>query len=138
MKKAFALFIVMTLCAGILLTASVSGKRSQPAAAQDSRATAPVQSNPEVQFGEHAITGKVKNMARGRDKGKHMVPDNGELGVDNAQQLVSDGVTKYARFAETLTDINGKPVGEVSGMNYSRGRNVHVTVYRVAQLKELN
>jgi signal transduction histidine kinase len=29
-------------------------------------------------------------------------------------QLVSDGVAQYARFAETLTDINGKPVGEVS------------------------
>jgi signal transduction histidine kinase len=29
-------------------------------------------------------------------------------------QLVNDGVAQYARFAETLTDINGKPVGEIS------------------------
>ena len=41
-----------------------------------------------------------------------------------------------ARLAELQADA--KPVGEISGMNYSRGRNVHVTVYRVAQLRELN
>src|SRR5262249_44090150 len=29
-------------------------------------------------------------------------------------QLVNDGIMQYARFAETLTDINGKPVGEIS------------------------
>ena len=41
-----------------------------------------------------------------------------------------------ARLAELQADA--KPVGEVSGMNYSRGRKVHVTVYRVAQLRDLN
>ncbi len=41
-----------------------------------------------------------------------------------------------ARLAELQADA--KPVGEISGMNYSRGRKVHVTVYRVAQLRELN
>jgi len=28
--------------------------------------------------------------------------------------------------------------GEVAGFNYSRGRKVHVTLYRVAQVRELN
>jgi len=41
-----------------------------------------------------------------------------------------------ARLAELQADA--KEVGEVSGMNYSRGRKVHVIVYRVAQLRELN
>ena len=41
-----------------------------------------------------------------------------------------------ARLAELQADA--KAVGEVSGINYSRGRKVHVTVYRVAQLRELN
>ena len=39
-----------------------------------------------------------------------------------------------ARLAELQADA--KPVGEVSGINYSRARKVHVTVYRVAQLRE--
>ena len=41
-----------------------------------------------------------------------------------------------ARLAELQADA--KPVGELSGINYSRGRKVHVTLYRVAQLRELN
>jgi 4-amino-4-deoxy-L-arabinose transferase-like glycosyltransferase len=39
-----------------------------------------------------------------------------------------------ARLAELQADA--KAVGEVSGINYSRGRKVHVTLYRVAQLRE--
>jgi 4-amino-4-deoxy-L-arabinose transferase-like glycosyltransferase len=41
-----------------------------------------------------------------------------------------------ARLAELQADA--KPVGEVTGLNYSRGRRMHVTLYRVAQLRELN
>jgi 4-amino-4-deoxy-L-arabinose transferase-like glycosyltransferase len=41
-----------------------------------------------------------------------------------------------ARLAELQADA--KPVGEVTGLNYSRGRKMHVTLYRVAQLRELN
>jgi 4-amino-4-deoxy-L-arabinose transferase-like glycosyltransferase len=41
-----------------------------------------------------------------------------------------------ARLAELQADA--RPVGEVSGLNYSRGRKMHVTLYRVAQLRELN
>ncbi|HEX4027260.1 MAG TPA: glycosyltransferase family 39 protein [Rhizomicrobium sp.] len=41
-----------------------------------------------------------------------------------------------ARLAELQADA--KPVGDLSGFNYSRGRKQHVTVYRVAQLHELN
>lgn len=41
-----------------------------------------------------------------------------------------------ARLAELQADAT--PVGDLSGINYSRGRKVHVTLYRVAQLRELN
>ena len=41
-----------------------------------------------------------------------------------------------ARLAELQADAVA--VGELSGFNYSRGRKQHVTVYRVAQLHELN
>jgi hypothetical protein len=41
-----------------------------------------------------------------------------------------------ARLAELQADA--KAVDEVSGFNYSRGRKVHVIVYRVAQLRELH
>ena len=41
-----------------------------------------------------------------------------------------------ARLAELQADAT--PVGDLSGFNYSRGRKQHVTVYRVAQLHELN
>jgi 4-amino-4-deoxy-L-arabinose transferase-like glycosyltransferase len=41
-----------------------------------------------------------------------------------------------ARLAELQADA--KTVGEISGLNYSRGRKVHVIVYRIAPLRELN
>jgi len=41
-----------------------------------------------------------------------------------------------ARLAELQADA--KPVGEVTGLNYSRGRRMHVTLYRVAQIRDLN
>jgi len=41
-----------------------------------------------------------------------------------------------ARLAELQADA--KPVGELSGMNYSRGRRVHVILYRIAQLRDVN
>ncbi len=41
-----------------------------------------------------------------------------------------------ARLAELQADA--KELGELSGMNYSRGRKVHVILYRVGHLRELN
>ena len=76
MKKVFASFMVTALCAAALLPARVSGKKSSPQeAAQQQGAPAQVQSGVEVQFGERAVSGHVKHMARGKDKGKHLVPD---------------------------------------------------------------
>lgn len=40
-----------------------------------------------------------------------------------------------ARLAELQADAD--QVGELSGFNYSRGRKVHITVYRVAQLRDV-
>lgn len=41
-----------------------------------------------------------------------------------------------ARLAELQADA--KELGELSGMNYSRGRKVHVILYRVGHLRDLN
>lgn len=41
-----------------------------------------------------------------------------------------------ARLAELQADA--APKGEVTGFNYSRGRKVHVTIYRVARVKDIN
>jgi 4-amino-4-deoxy-L-arabinose transferase-like glycosyltransferase len=41
-----------------------------------------------------------------------------------------------ARLAELQADATEK--GEVSGFNYSRGRKVHVTVYRVERIRDVN
>lgn len=41
-----------------------------------------------------------------------------------------------ARLAELQSDAAVK--GELDGFNYSRGRKVHVIIYRVARLKEVN
>jgi 4-amino-4-deoxy-L-arabinose transferase-like glycosyltransferase len=52
--------------------------------------------------------------------------------------LVEDGEQGafFARLAELQADA--ATVGDLSGINYSRGRKVHVTLYRVAQVRELN
>src|ERR1051325_11420089 len=110
MKKAFALFIVTTLCAGALLPASVSGKRSQNAAApqDDSRAT--VQSNAEVQFGERAVSGRVKNMSRGKDRGKHLVPDKEFEPRFDPDGLKSAGYTIDPVVQSAVPDSSMKPL----------------------------
>ncbi|HEX8118646.1 MAG TPA: hypothetical protein VF521_15330, partial [Pyrinomonadaceae bacterium] len=76
MKKVFASFMVTALCAAALLPARVSGKKSSPQeAAQQQGAPAQVQSGVEVQFGERAVSSHVKHMAKGKERGKHLVPD---------------------------------------------------------------
>jgi hypothetical protein len=75
MKKVFALLIVTAFGAAAFLPALVSGKKSSPAVAQQQGVPVSVQMGAEVQIGEHAVTGHVRNMTRGKDKGKHLVPD---------------------------------------------------------------
>ena len=76
MKKVFVSFIVTALCAAALLPARVSGKKSSPQeAGQSQGAPAQVQSGVEVQFGERGVSGRVRDMARGKARGKHLVPD---------------------------------------------------------------
>ncbi|MGZ5925112.1 MAG: ArnT family glycosyltransferase [Rhizomicrobium sp.] len=52
--------------------------------------------------------------------------------------LVEDGERGpfLARLAELQADASQK--GDVSGFNYSRGRKVHVTVYRVERIRDVN
>jgi 4-amino-4-deoxy-L-arabinose transferase-like glycosyltransferase len=75
--------------------------------------------------------------------GKDVVLANGKGAAESSSKssglaLVEDESLGdfLARLAELQADAT--PVGELSGFNYSRGRKVHVTLYRVAQLRDLN
>ncbi|HET7085247.1 MAG TPA: glycosyltransferase family 39 protein [Rhizomicrobium sp.] len=72
--------------------------------------------------------------------GKDVVLADGKGAAESSARggglaLVEDQVQGdfLARLAELQADA--KQVGELSGINYSRGRKVHVTLYRVAQVK---
>jgi hypothetical protein len=56
--------------------------------------------------------------------------DGGLALVEDAEQGAF-----FARLAELQTDANVQ--GKLSGFNYSRGKSVHITLYRVAQLKDV-
>ncbi len=73
MKKVLALFITTALCVSVFLP--VRGTRSAAAGALVQNDRAPVQTGAEVQIGEHAVSGHVRNMPKGKDKGKHLSPD---------------------------------------------------------------
>ena len=75
--------------------------------------------------------------------GKDVVLSDGKGAAETSARngglaLVEDGEQGdfLARLAELQADA--VPAGELSGINYSRGRKVHVTLYRVAQLRELH
>src|ERR1043165_3086358 len=74
MKKVFTLSAIVALFAATLLPALVSGKKSSQANTP-AQGEVPVQYIPEVQIGEHAVSEHVRNMPKGKDKGKHLVPD---------------------------------------------------------------
>src|SRR5437868_6703265 len=75
MKKVFALFITTALCTATFLPVLVSGKKSPQKDEQSQGVPESVQYGPEVQIGEHAVSGHVRNMAKGKDKGKHLAHD---------------------------------------------------------------
>jgi 4-amino-4-deoxy-L-arabinose transferase-like glycosyltransferase len=75
--------------------------------------------------------------------GKDVVLSNGAGAADAGARsgglaLVEDEAVGdfLARLAELQADASR--IGEVSGFNYSRGRKVHVTLYRVAQQHDLH
>jgi hypothetical protein len=109
MKKVFALFIVTTLCAAALLPAQVSGKKSAPVAPQQG-APVTVQSGPEVQFGERGVSGRVRNMTRGKDKGKHLVPDKEYQPQFNTDGLTSLGYTVDPVVQSSVNDASMQPL----------------------------
>src|SRR5438105_13316239 len=90
MKKVFALFITTALCTATFLPVLVSGKKSPQKDEQSQGVPESVQYGPEVQIGEHAVSGHVRNMAKGKDKGKHLSPDK-----DYHNGFSPDGLSKY-------------------------------------------
>ena len=97
-------------------------------------------------FDRQAIRkGKLAKVRQAFGEGKVIVTGRTvellETVIEPGNRIILEGDNQkqgdfLARLAELQADA--RPVGAVSGMNYSRGRKVHVTVYRVAQLRELN
>src|SRR3712207_1475966 len=110
MRKAFALFVVATLCAGALLPASVSGQRSEDTAAPQNESRATVQSGAEVQFGERAVSAHVKNLPRGKERGKHMVPDKEYEPRFNPDGLTRLGYTTDPVVQSAVPDSSMQPL----------------------------
>ncbi|MBV8859547.1 MAG: hypothetical protein JOZ02_21625 [Acidobacteria bacterium] len=111
MKKVFALFMVTVLCAAALLPARVSGKKSSPQeAAQQQGAPAQVQGGVEVQFGERAVSGHVKNMGKGKDKGKHLTPDKEYEPRFDPDGLKSAGYTIDPVVQSAVSDTSMQPL----------------------------
>jgi 4-amino-4-deoxy-L-arabinose transferase-like glycosyltransferase len=75
--------------------------------------------------------GKDVVLADGAGAAEAGVKSGGLALVEDAEQGAF-----LARLAELQADASA--VGDLGGFNYSRGRKVHVTIYRVAQLRELH
>src|ERR1043166_3066994 len=110
MKKVFTLTAVMAVFAATLLPALVSGKKSpQPGAAvQGGQET--VQYMPEVQTGEHAVSAPVRNMPRGKDKGKHLAHDKDYRPHFNPDGLTRLGCTTYRGVRSAGADPSDGPL----------------------------
>src|ERR1043166_2341808 len=110
MKKVFTLTAVMAVFAATLLPALVSGKKSpQPGAAvQGGQET--VQYMPEVQTGEHAVSAPVRNMPRGKDKGKHLAHDKDYRPHFNPDGLTRLGYTVDPVVQSSVSDTLATPL----------------------------
>jgi hypothetical protein len=109
MKKVFALFMATALCAVVFLPVLVRGKKSSPQAAQAQNGQESVQSGPEVQFGEQAVSEHVKKMLKGKDKGKHLSPDKEYRNVFNPDGLTKLGYTTDPVVQTSVTNNELSP-----------------------------
>ena len=75
MKRVFLLFITTALCAAVFVPVLVRGKKSAPAITPQQDDRVDVLTGPEVQVGDHAVSARVRDMKKGKDKGKHLTPD---------------------------------------------------------------
>src|SRR5919202_406657 len=110
MKKVFTLTAITAVFAATLLPALVSGKKSQQpgGAAQGGQET--VQYMPEVQTGEHAVSAPVRNMPRGKDKGKHLAQDKDYRPHFNPDGLTRLGYTVDPVVQTAASDSSATPL----------------------------
>src|ERR1044072_2486151 len=106
MKKVFTLSAIMALFAATLLPALVSGKKSSQANTP-AQGEVPVQYIPEVQIGEHAVSEHVRNMPKGKDKGKHLVPDK-----EYEPRFNPDGLTRLGYTIDPVVRSEERRVGK--------------------------
>src|SRR5436305_6456610 len=91
MKKVVALILTTALCVSVFLPVLVHGKKSAPTVAPAQSGPEQVQSGPEVQIGQQAVSVRVREMVKGKDKGKHLSPDKDYRNVFNTHGLTKSG-----------------------------------------------
>ncbi|HZT57830.1 MAG TPA: hypothetical protein VFA21_04305 [Pyrinomonadaceae bacterium] len=106
MKKFFALLVV----AAVLLPPLVLAQQSSSSETQGQAVQETVQRIPEVQFGEHAVSARVRNMTKGNDKGKHMVPDKEYEPRFNPDGLTRLGYTIDPVVQSSVADSSATPL----------------------------
>src|ERR1044072_5092742 len=109
MKKVFTLSAIMALFAATLLPALVSGKKSSQANTP-AQGEVPVQYIPEVQIGEHAASEPVRNRPKGKDKGKHLVPDKEYDPRSNPDGLTRLGYTIDPVVQSSASESSATPL----------------------------
>ena len=110
MKKVFTLTAIMAVFAATLLPALVSGKKSPQTSAPAQSGQEPVQYMPEVQTGEHAVSAPVRNMPRGKDKGKHLAHDKEYRALFNPDGLTRLGYIVDPVVQTTASDSSATPL----------------------------
>ncbi|MFN2596102.1 MAG: hypothetical protein ABR563_02825, partial [Pyrinomonadaceae bacterium] len=104
MKKVLALLVTTALCVSVFLP--VRGTKSAAAGALVQNDHAPVLTGAEVQFGDHAVSDHVRNMPRGKDRGKHLSPDK-----DYHQGFNPDGLSRSGVLTDPVVQTSAAPNG---------------------------
>src|ERR1043165_3716717 len=110
MKKVFTLSVIAALLTAALLPTLVSGKKSPRTNAPAQSVQEPVQYMPEVQFGEHAVSGPVRDMPKGKDKGKHLAHDKDYRPHFNPDGLTRLGYTVDPVVQTSASDSSAAPL----------------------------
>jgi hypothetical protein len=100
MNRKFLSVLAVVLGAAMFWSVIVHGQKTKESSpAQTGQEV--VQSGPEVQFSENAVSGAVKHMTKGKDKPKHLSPDKEYRNMFNP-----DGLTKFGYTVDPVVQTS--------------------------------